>query len=104
VRILFQLCSPSSHRGAMCLNSFLWYCIGLYCCRTILSCSFVAICPCSVVRFAWRALSTVLDASRMLMVTSLSWWSGGMRSYSSPGMLLACLRMRSVGSLSWVGL
>jgi len=102
VRSLFRLCSPSSHREARCLSSFLWYCIGLNFCQTILSCSFVSIRPCSVERFAWRALSTVLDASRMLMVTLLSWWSGGMQSYSSPGMLLACLRMRRDGSLRGV--
>ena len=35
------------------------------------------------------------------MVMALSWWRGR-RSYYSPGLLLACLRMRSVGSLRGV--
>jgi hypothetical protein len=96
---LFHLCSPSSHRGAKRLRSFLEYSIGLHCYRIILSYSFVLICSCSEVHFPWRALSTALDAFWMLVVMSLSWWSGGRRSYYIPGMLLASLRMRSVGSL-----
>ena len=35
-----------------------------------------------------------------LVVMALSWWRNGRPSYSSPGMWLASLRMRSVGSLS----
>jgi hypothetical protein len=99
VRSLFYLCSPSSYRGATCFRSFLEYCIGLHYCRIIFTYSFVPFCPYSEVRFSWRALSTALDALWMLVVMSLSWWSGDKRSYSSPGMLLASLRMRSVGSL-----
>jgi hypothetical protein len=41
VRRLFHSCSRNSHRGAKCLSSFVEYCIGLHCCRTILSYSFV---------------------------------------------------------------
>jgi len=43
--------------------------------------------------------STALDASRMLVEISLSWWRGGRRSYSSPDIVEESLRMRSVGSL-----
>jgi hypothetical protein len=50
--------------------------------------------------FFWRALLTALDASRMLVAMALSWCRDGRRSNSSPGMLLASLRMRKVGSLS----
>ena len=81
------------------LSISLEYCIGLHCCRTILSFSFVPLCPCFETRFALRVLSTSIDTSRMLLVMSLSWWRGGTRSYSSPGMWLVSLRMRSVGSL-----
>ena len=56
-------------------------------------------CPCNVVRLSWRVLSKALDGSRMLVATSFSWWSDGKRSNSSPGMVLASLSMRSVGSL-----
>ena len=73
--------------------------MGFHCCRIIFSCSFVPICPCIETRLAWRLLSTSADASLMLVVMSLSWWRGGRQSYSSPGMWLASLRMRSVGSL-----
>ena len=52
-----------------------------------------------MVRFSSRALSVALEASRMLVAMVLSWWRGGRRSYSSPGLLLVSLRMRSVGSL-----
>ena len=93
------MCSPSSHRGARCLRNFLEYCIGLHCCRIILSNSFVPICLCSDERFSRRASSTALEASRMMVVMSLSWWRGGMRSYSRLGTLLANLRMQSVGIL-----
>ena len=49
---LFQLCIPSSQSGARCLSSLREYLIGLNCCRTILSYSFVPTCPWSVVRFS----------------------------------------------------
>ena len=74
--------------------------MGLHCCRTILSCSFVPICPCIEARLVWRMLSTSIETSLMLVVMSLSWWRGGRPSNSRPGMWLASLRMRSVGSLS----
>jgi hypothetical protein len=96
---LFQLFRPSSHRGAKCLSILSEYCMGLHCCWTILSCSFVPIRHSTEVRFAWRVMSTSFDASRMLVVMSLFWWRGGRRSNSSPGMWLASLKMRSVGSL-----
>jgi hypothetical protein len=67
VRRLLQSCSPSSHRATRWLSSLLEYCIGLHCWRTILSYSFVPSFPCSEGRFSWRALSTALDASRMLV-------------------------------------
>ena len=73
--------------------------MGLHCCWTILSCSFVPICPCIETRLDWRVLSTSIDDSLMLVAMSLSWWRGGRQSYSSPGMWPASLRMRSVGSL-----
>ena len=73
--------------------------MGLHCCRTILSCSFVSICPYIETRLAWRVLSTSIEASLMLVVMSLSWWTCIRQSYYSPGMWLASLRMRSVGSL-----
>ena len=85
--------SPSSHRGAKCLSILLEYCMGLHCWRTISSCSFVLICPFIEARLPWRILSTSIEASLMLLVMSLSWWRGGRQSYSSPGMLLASLRM-----------
>ncbi len=96
---LCQLCSPCSHSGARCLSNFLEYCTGLHCCRAILSCSFVPNWPCSVVRLSWRVLSTAFDDSLMLVATSFSLWRDGNRSDSSPGMALASLSMRSVGSL-----
>ena len=71
-----------------------------YCCRAILSSSFVPICPCIEARLVWRNLSTSIEAFLMLVVMSLSWWRGARPSNSSPGMWLASLRMRSVGSLS----
>ncbi len=37
VMCLCRLCSPNSQSGARCLSSFLWHCIGLHCCRVILS-------------------------------------------------------------------
>ena len=61
------------------------------------------ICPCIETRWAWRVLSTSVDAFLMLVVMALSWWRGGRPSYSSLGMGLASLRMRSVGSLSGLG-
>ena len=97
---LFQLLCPNSHRGAKCLSIFLEYCMGLHCCRIILSCSLVPICPCIEARLAWRVLATAVEAFRMLVVMSLSWWRGCRQSYSSLGIWLASLRMRSVGSLS----
>ena len=64
-----------------------------------MSCSFVPSCPCIEARFAWRVMSTSIDASRMLVVMSFSWWRCGRRLYSSPGLWLASLSMRSIGSL-----
>ena len=74
--------------------------MGWHSCRTILSCSFVPICPCIETRLAWHVLSTSVDASLMLLVMALLWRRGGRPSYSSPGIWLASLRMRSEGSLS----
>ncbi len=59
---------------------------------------FVPSCLFSVVRFPWRALSTAVDGCRMLVVTSFSCWRDGNRSNSSPGIALASLSVRSVGS------
>ncbi len=70
---LYQFFIPSSHIGARCLSIFLEYCMGLHCCRTFLSCSFVPMCPCIVARFALRVLSTFSDAFLMLLVMSISW-------------------------------
>jgi len=72
VRRLFQFFSLISHNGARCLSILLEYCIGLHCYRTVLSCSFVPICPYIEARFSGRALSTAIDASRMLVVMSVS--------------------------------
>ncbi len=94
---VFQLFRPSSQRGVRCLRILLEYCMGLHCCRIILSCSFVPILPCIEAHFAWRVLSTSVDASRMLVVMALSWRRGGRPSNSSPDMRLASLSMRSVG-------
>jgi hypothetical protein len=66
-----------------------------------LSCAFVPICPCIEARWAWRVLSTSVDASLMIVVMALSWRRGGRPSNSSHGMRFASLRMRSVGN--WVG-
>ncbi len=55
--------------------------------------------PCSVVRLSRRVLSTAFDDSRMIVAISFSWCRDGNRSNSSPGMALARLSMRSVGSL-----
>ena len=74
--------------------------MGLHCCRAILSCSFVPICPCIETRLAWRVLSTSVDASLMLVVMALPWRRGDRPSYSSLDMWFASLRMRSVWSLS----
>jgi hypothetical protein len=74
--------------------------MGLHCCRTIVSCSFVPICPCIETRLAWRVLSTSVEASLMLVMMALSWRRGGRPSNSSPGMRLASLRIRSVGNFS----
>jgi len=97
---LSQLFSPISHKVAKCLSILLEYCMGLHSCRTILSCSFVPICPCIETRLAWRVMSTSIDAFLILVVMALSWWRGGSPSYSSPCMWLASLRMLSVWSLS----
>ena len=72
--------------------------MGLHCCRTILICSFVPIVPCIEAHWAWRMLSTRVDASLILVEMALSWRRGGRPSNYSPGMRLASLRMRSVGS------
>ena len=93
--------SPCSHSGARCLRILLAYCMGLHCWRISLSCSFEPSCPWSEVRLCWRILSKSSEASLMLVVIWLSWWRDGRPSNSNPGMLLASLRIRSVGSLSW---
>ncbi len=94
---VFQLFKPRSHRGTRCLSE---YCMGVHCCRTILSCSFVPMCPCIETRLAWRVLPTSVDASLMLVVMALYWLRGGRPSNSSPVTRLASLRMRSVGRFS----
>ena len=74
--------------------------MGLHCCRIILSCSLVPMLPCIEARCACRMLSAFVNASRVLVVMALSWQRGGRPSNSSPGMRLASLSMRSVGSFS----
>ncbi len=96
----FQLFIPNSHSGARCLSILLEYCMGLHCCRTVLSCSFVPLCPVIEARLAWCVSSTSVDASLIVVVMVLSWRRGGRPSNSSLGMRLASLRMRSVGNFS----
>ena len=73
--------------------------MGLHCCRIILSSSFEPSCPCMEARLVCRILSTSVEASLMLVAISFSRRRGGRPSNSSPGMLLASRKMRSLGSL-----
>jgi hypothetical protein len=70
--IEFHMCIPKSHRGARCLSSLFESCIGLQCCRIILSNSLEPSCPCIVLRLFCRVVSTAVDASRILLAISLS--------------------------------
>jgi hypothetical protein len=90
---------PPFPEGGKVFEQFYFCCIGLHCFRTVLSCSFMPICSCSVVRLSWRVLSTAFYYSWMLVVISLSRQRDCRRSNSNPSKVLASLRMRSVGCL-----
>ena len=100
VRIVFHLCVSTAHKEAKCLRSMFEYWSGLQFCRTSLSYSFVPCWHWIVCMLSIRMESVACEADLKLDAISFSRYSRGRLSRARPRMVLASLRVRSVGSLS----